>query len=127
MLLHGSEQGTTVLKINCSCTHVIAGTACVSKLASALVNCSIISSASHSIVHSSLRRLQCSTADKRPIQMSQVWQQFVFRWNICFGLLALINAVLIVNNVTRLSSLTDATSQSSLIQPATQSHRAVTL
>ena len=112
---------------NCPCTHVIAGAACVSKLASAVVTCSIFSSATHSIVHWSSRRLLCSTADKCPLQISQVWQQFVFRWTICFGLLALINAVLTVNNVTRLSRLTDATSQCSIIQQATQSHRAVTL
>ena len=35
--------------------------------------------------------------------MSQVWQQFVFTQNICFGLLALISAVLAPNNVTRLT------------------------
>ena len=45
-----------MLNINCPCTHVT-GTACVSKLASAVVTCSIFSSASHSIVHLSSRRL----------------------------------------------------------------------
>ena len=46
-----------MLKINCPCMHVIAGTACVSKLASALVTCSVFSSPSHSIVH--LSSLNC--------------------------------------------------------------------
>ena len=127
-----------MLNINCPWTHVT-GTACISKLASAVVTCSIFGSASHSIVHLSSRRLQCNC--KWPTHKSQVWQQFVFWRNICFGLLALISAVLTPNNATRLTwqscaggivtRLTDATSQCSLTQPAmytaTQSHRALTL